>query len=105
MKIICTMVFEVSQLPQDLILQAIVQFIGADSIYYQLNAVSHIRVASILQLEHVVIPFFSEYPLPSYKGIQYRAWLAAVEVVICDSHYSHDREIRQTALIKTLSLL
>lgn len=73
-KMFYNMIFEVSQLPHDtLLLHAIAQLMGTGIVYTQLNAVSRMRIASLPQLQHIVIPFFTRYTLPGFKGIQYRA--------------------------------
>lgn len=64
--------FEVSQLPVDIsLLVAILNFIGHGTLFSHAGSVSRIRVVSIGMLQHFVLPFFTLYPLPGHKGLQY----------------------------------
>lgn len=99
-------VFETSQLPLDnSLLMAILNMIAPGYLYSHVGSVSRIRVANMDVLQHYVLPFFAQYPLPGYKGIQYQAWLKAVEVVLADRKYSKGRENILTRLIKHLTTL
>jgi hypothetical protein len=101
-----TLVFETSQLPLDtVLLNAVLEHIGFGNLFSRIGAVSRIRIVNVDILQHYVLPFFTLYPMPGYKGIQYRAWLSAVEYVLSHRVYSEAREIKLTALLKGLSAL
>jgi len=101
-----TFVFETSQLPLDIgLLIAVLNAIGPGFIYSHVGAVSRIRVVNMDILQHFVLPFFTRYPLPGYKGLQYQTWLKAVEVVIADRKYSKHRENILTPIVSELSAL
>lgn len=61
--------FEVSQLPLDnLLLLAILQYLGAGNLFTRQDFVSRIRVTSTVNLLNLVAPFFILYPLSGHKG-------------------------------------
>lgn len=79
------MVIEISQLPIDnQLLLEIGKSIGPCALYTRTNYVSRLRFSTLPYLQHYVLPFFFNNPLPvnSYKRIQYDIWLSAVEIAL-----------------------
>ena len=108
-----TLVFEVSQITQDLnLLQAILDFIGLgflDSYFPRkardLKCVSRIRVSALPFLQHFVLPFFLTNPLLGFKRRQYDIWLEAVLVLMSNTNYSKAREEQLNSILTRLSYL
>jgi hypothetical protein len=64
--------FECSQDTKDIyLLQSIKLFFGVGNIYQDRN-ISRIRISQVLHLQHIVIPFFSQYSVQGFKEKQYQ---------------------------------
>jgi len=109
-KIDYTLIFEVAQMPIDiLLLRAILNYIlfsgCRGSLFSQVNAASRIRIASLDSLQHSVLPFFTSYPLVGHKELQYSIWLEAVTLMICEPNYTDNRQLKLALILARLSKL
>jgi hypothetical protein len=92
----------VSRSPRDL--NSIVNQLGAGSIYeYSNRATAEFAVVGLQKIQHIILPFFLQYPLIGFKLTQYELWKKAVLESICNPKFSKDRELRMIEIMAELS--
>ena len=96
--------FECSQQTTDYyLLKKIWDYFGVGQIYTD-KKVSRIRITQLVQLQHVIIPFFSKYSIYGFKQTQYNVWLESVTVLISEP-YGIERTVKLMALTEKLTSL
>jgi hypothetical protein len=88
------------------ILNSIANLLGLGAIYhYPDKAIAKLSIVGLSRIQHIILPFFLQYPLVGHKLIQYQVWQKAVLLAICNPKYSIDRELRMLELMAELSNL
>ena len=86
------------------ILESIAFYFSIEKVYAY-REVAHLEINNLKKIQHIILPFFTIYPLIGNKKKQYLLWLEAITLTLSNSKYSKEREIKLLNLVKTLSEL
>lgn len=105
------LVFELSQKTKDIyILEEILNYLGTGKISSEERGISKLKIGSILNIQHILIPFLLTYPLKGFKCLQFEVWMKAVQIKIIKNALKQknlglDQEILLTDYLKQLTRL
>lgn len=106
LKLDYTLVFEVSQKTEDIyLLEAMKVYFSSGGIFTEKRGMSRFRITNIKALQHIVLPFFSLYPLKGYKNNQFNIWLEALSVILSNPSWTKEREEWLSTIFNKLSNL
>lgn len=88
------------------ILESIAYYLGAGKVYETFNdVVAQFEINNFIVIQHIILPFLSNFPLMGHKRKQYEIWLKAIMLTLCNVGYSKKREIELLELTRELSNL
>jgi hypothetical protein len=84
----------ISQIISDkYILDSIGNYFGVGRVYLK-NGVAQLEINNFKWIQHIILPFFTIYPLMGHKRTQYEVWLEAITITLCTPGYSKERETK-----------
>ena len=97
----------VCQLKMDAyLLRSIANHIGVGLVNTEYNSpMAQLVISNAKAIQHLLLPFFSKYPLLGHKRIQYDLWLKAVLIIFGESKYSKERQNSLILVLMELSEL
>jgi hypothetical protein len=104
-KIFVYFTMSISQIISDkYILDSIGNYFGVGRVYLK-NGVAQLEINNLKGLQHIILPFFTIYPLMGHKRAQFEVWQEAITITLCTTGYSKEREIKLLELTNNLSNL
>lgn len=86
------------------LLRTIANILGPGTIkYYEDDPMSQLVISDRNSIQHIILPFFSNYPLLGNKKIQFDLWIKAVLVNWGYSSYSKEKEQKIIPILMALS--
>ena len=104
-RVVYNIVFTANQLKVDtFILNSIAIFLDCGVVYsYEHSTKAEVRVSGQKTLLHIILPFFNNYPLFSYKFTQFKLWEEAVLIQIGQPKSSLTKHEDLAKLIQSLT--
>lgn len=67
------------------------------------KSVPRVRITGIDNLKNIVLEHFSNYPLQSYKVLNYYIWVEIIDTLYLNPDWSKEREIKILSLTNKLN--